>query len=58
MIRLIFLLPIVMCAIWWWFLNSKGYTLKDGLKGFAYIFAFNAIIIGFLVVMLFVTHNQ
>ncbi len=55
MIRLFFLLPIVMSAIWWLFLRSKGYGAKDGLKGFAYILVFNAVIIGFFVVMIFVT---
>ncbi|WP_206483785.1 hypothetical protein [Thalassotalea sp. G2M2-11] len=56
MIRFFFLLPLIMCAIWWSYLNSKGFTAKQGLKGFLYIFAFNAIIIGFFVIMLFVTH--
>ncbi|MGB1199426.1 MAG: hypothetical protein ACPG46_10285 [Thalassotalea sp.] len=56
MIQLFFLLPIIMCAIWWWFLTNRGYTLKQGLNGFLYIFAFNAIIVGFFVIMLFVTH--
>ena len=57
MIRLFFLLPIIMCAIWWWFLNAKGYSVKDGLKGFMYILAFNAVVIVFFVVMIFVTHQ-
>jgi len=56
MIKFFFLVPILMSAIWWWFLDSKGYTLKQGLKGFAYIIAFNAIIIAFFILMLFVTH--
>jgi len=46
-----------MCAIWWWFLNAKGYSVKDGLKGFMYILAFNAVVIVFFVVMIFVTHQ-
>ncbi len=56
MIRLLFLLPIIMCGIWWWYLNSKGYSIKDGVKGFAYIITFNTIIIAFFILMLFVTH--
>ncbi len=56
MIKFFFLIPLLMCTIWWWFLDSKGYSLKQGLKGFAYIFAFNGIIIGFFVLMLYVTH--
>jgi hypothetical protein len=56
MIRLFFLLPIFMSAIWWWYLNNRGYTLKEGLRGFIYILSFNAIVIGFFTLMLFVTH--
>lgn len=58
MIRFFFLLPIIMCAIWWGYLNSKGFTVKDGKKGFFYILAFNAIIIGFFILMMFLTNNQ
>jgi len=56
MIRLFFLLPIIMCAVWWWYLNNRGYSLKDGLKGFIYIFSFNAMIILFFILMLWITH--
>jgi hypothetical protein len=57
MIKLFFLLPIIMCAIWWWYLNDKGYSLKEGLKGFIYIISFNTILILFLVMMIWVTHS-
>jgi hypothetical protein len=56
MIRLFFLLPILMCAIWWWYLNNHGYTLKSGLKGFIYILIFNSVLISFLTLMIWVTH--
>ena len=52
MIRLFFLLPMVMCAIWWWYLDDKGYSLKEGLRGFIYILSFNAVLILFLVMMI------
>ncbi|WDD98149.1 MULTISPECIES: hypothetical protein [Thalassomonas] len=57
MIKFFILLPILMCGIWWWYLTEKGYTVKDGLRGFAYIISFNAIIIGFFILMIFVTHR-
>ena len=57
MIRLYFLAPIIMCAIWIWYLKSNNYTLRQGLKGFLYIFAFNAIIIAFFVMLLFLTRS-
>lgn len=55
MIRLFFLLPVVMCALWWFYLNQKGYSAKDGIKGFVYILALNAVIIGFFLMMIVVT---
>jgi len=56
MIKFFFLIPIIMCAIWAWYLDAHDYSLKQGIKGFSYIFAFNAIIIGFFVMMIYVTH--
>lgn len=56
MIKLFFLLPMIMCAIWWSYLNSKGYTVKDGLRGFAYILSFNTVVIAFFMLMIVVTH--
>ena len=56
MIRLFFLLPIIMCLFWWKYLDAKGFTVKDGVKGFAYIITLNAVLIGFLIMMVFVTN--
>lgn len=56
MIRLFFLLPILMCAIWWWYLTNHGYSLKEGLKGFIYILSFNTVIVLFFVAMIYITH--
>ncbi len=56
MIKFFFLIPLLMGSLWWWFLQSKGYTLKQGLKGFYYIIAFNLVIISFFVLMLYITH--
>ncbi|WP_394174057.1 hypothetical protein [Thalassotalea litorea] len=55
MIRLFFLIPIVMCLVWWWYLKSHNYTAKQGFRGFMYIAAFNAIIIGFFTLMIHLT---
>lgn len=55
MIRLFFLLPLIMCGIWWAYLNAKGFSAKEGIKGFGYILAFNVIILGFFVIMILVT---
>jgi len=56
MIKLFFLLPIIMCTIWWVYLNNRGYNIKEGSKGFMYILSFNAVIVLFFVTMIYVTH--
>ncbi len=56
MIKLFFLLPIIMCTIWWRYLDDRGYSLKEGLKGFIYILSFNAVLVLFFVMMIWLTH--
>lgn len=56
MIQFFFLVPLLLSLLWWIYLREKGYTVKQGMKGFAYIIGFSAVIIGFLIVMIFVTH--
>ncbi len=56
MFRLLFLLPIILCLIWYFFLKANGVPIKQGKKGFIYILAFSAIVLGFFILMLQVTH--
>ncbi|WP_199610954.1 hypothetical protein [Flocculibacter collagenilyticus] len=56
MIKIFALLPLIMSFLWWLYLRHNGWTIKQGIKGFIYIFAFNALIIGFFTVMLFITN--
>ena len=56
MIKFLFLLPIIMCLVWWKYLDSKGFSIKDGIKGFTYIVIVNMVIISFFVIMIFITH--
>ena len=56
LLRLFFILPIIMCAIWWWYLTKHNYTAKQGLKGFLYIIAFNLILVGFFTLMIYITN--
>ena len=44
MIKLLYLIPVVMCVIWYWYLQQRGFSVKQGQKGFAYIIGFNLII--------------
>ncbi len=55
LVRLFFIVPIIMCLIWWGYLRQNNYTAKQGLKGFIYILAFNLILIGFFTLMIYLT---
>lgn len=44
MIKLFFLMPVFMCAVWYCYLKQSGWTIRQGKKGFAYIIAFNGCI--------------
>ncbi len=53
MLKLLYLLPIIMCAIWYWYLKQHGWGIKQGWKGFGYILGFNfAIAISLWTIML------
>lgn len=55
MIRLFFLLPILLCIAWFYFLKVNNVPLKQGKKGFFYILALSGVILGFFTLMLHVT---
>lgn len=55
MIRFLFLLPLIMCLLWWIYLYSKGCSWKDGIKVFKQIIIFNAFIISLFVLMIYIT---
>jgi hypothetical protein len=57
MFRLLFLLPVVLCLIWYFFLKKNGVPIKQGKKGFIYILAFSALVLGFFILMIQVTQN-
>ncbi len=57
MIRLMFLLPIVLCLLWFFFLKQNNLSLKQGKKGFLYILGFSSLILGFFTLMIFVTNQ-
>lgn len=49
MIRLLFLIPLVLCLVWSIYLTMNGYRLRDGKQGYIYI------LIGSLIIALFYT---
>lgn len=44
MIRLVFLIPLVLCLLWMIFLTFNGYRLRDGKQGFIYILVISSVI--------------
>ena len=55
MVRLLFLLPLCLCVIWFLYLKSRGYTIAQGKQGFTYILIFSAIIAGFYALLIMLT---
>ncbi|KPH90552.1 hypothetical protein AN392_00309 [Pseudoalteromonas sp. P1-16-1b] len=55
MFRLLFLLPIILCLGWYFFLRHYAIPLKQGKKGFIYILVFSAFVLGFFVLMMQIT---
>ena len=55
MFRLLFLLPIILCLGWYFFLRHYTIPLKQGKKGFIYILVFSAFVLGFFVLMMQIT---
>jgi hypothetical protein len=57
MIRVLFLLPIVLCILWYWFLKSQGVPIQQGKKGFIYILSFSVFVLSFFALMIWVTQS-
>ncbi|WP_394184761.1 hypothetical protein [Pseudoalteromonas tetraodonis] len=55
MFRLLFLLPIILCLGWYFFLRHHAIPIKQGKKGFIYILVFSAFVLGFFVLMMQIT---
>ncbi|WP_026377027.1 hypothetical protein [Aestuariibacter salexigens] len=57
MIKLLFMLPVGLCFLWFLYLKHNGYTLKQGKQGFLYILIISAVIALFYTLMLWLTHR-
>lgn len=55
MTRYFFLLPLILSLLWYFYLRSNGWTIKQGVKGFIYIAIFSAFIAAFYTLMLWLT---
>jgi hypothetical protein len=55
MVKLLFLVPLLMCFIWYLYLQQNNWTITQGKKGFIYIISFNVAIALVLTILLFAT---
>ncbi len=55
MVKLLFLVPLLMCFIWYLYLQQNNWTITQGKKGFIYIISFNLVIALVLTILLFAT---
>lgn len=51
MIRLLFLIPVVLCLLWMIYLTANGHRIRDGKQGFVYILVVSAVIAAFYTLM-------
>ena len=58
MFRLLFLLPIILCLGWYFFLRHYAIPIKQGKKGFIYILAFSTFVLGFFVLIMQITEYR
>jgi hypothetical protein len=55
LIKFLFLLPLILCILWFAYLNIRGYSLGQGRKGFGYILVFSSVVAVFYMVMMWLT---
>lgn len=53
---LVTLLPLILCLLWFAYLQYNGWTLAQGMQGFMYILGFSSVLAVFLTAMLFLTN--
>ncbi|MBY6094409.1 hypothetical protein [Ferrimonas balearica] len=58
MIARMFLIPMVLCLLWYIYLQVNGYSLKQGQKGFIYILVFSGGLLGVMSLLLWITNAQ
>ncbi len=55
MIARMFLLPLILCLLWYLYLRANGYSLKQGQQGFTYILSLSGILLAFMLLMSWLT---
>lgn len=50
MFKFLFLLPVVLCVLWFAYLNARGYSVSQGKQGFIYIAVVSSVVLLFFTV--------
>jgi hypothetical protein len=45
--KFLFLIPVVLCLLWFAYLNARGHTLAQGKQGFLYIIIVSFVVLAF-----------
>jgi hypothetical protein len=55
MFKFLFLFPVVLCALWYFYLTSRGYDIAKGKQGFMYIIVVSSVILLFITAAMLIT---
>ena len=56
MLKIIVLVPLILCVLWIIYLRLNKFTFEQGKQGFLYILIISSVIAAFYSMMLFLTH--
>lgn len=56
MLKIIVLIPLILCLLWVGYLKASNYSMEQGKQGFIYILVISMAIGMFYSLMLFITH--
>lgn len=56
MVRLLFLIPLLLCFAWAFYLNTRGFSMRQGKQGFVFILVISGVIATFYTLMWWLTN--
>jgi hypothetical protein len=54
--KFLFLIPVVLCALWYAYLNVRGYSLGQGKQGFLYIIVVSLVVVLFFTAAMLISN--
>ncbi|NVK24552.1 MAG: hypothetical protein HWE10_06470 [Gammaproteobacteria bacterium] len=56
MIKFFFIVPLLLCILWWAYLRQNDWTIEQGKKGFYYIIGLSGVVSLFYLLMYVLNH--